>query len=59
MLDPTSPDKMVLDPTKDIPFSDGLKLYGLVMQAHNGDATGDRPKIYDVKDRALWDAWNR
>ena len=34
-----------------------LKLYGLYKQATNGDASGKRPSLINVKARAKWDAW--
>ena len=35
-----------------------LELYGLYKQATEGDATGKRPGMLDVKGRAKWDAWS-
>ena len=35
-----------------------LKLYGYYKQATEGDATGDRPGILNLKARAKYDAWN-
>ncbi len=34
-----------------------LKLYGLGKQARDGDVTGDRPGMLDIKGRAKYDAW--
>lgn len=34
-----------------------LKLYGLYKQGSEGDATGDRPSMMDLKGRAKFDAW--
>jgi acyl-CoA-binding protein len=34
-----------------------LELYGLYKQASEGDATGKRPGMLDVKGRAKFDAW--
>jgi diazepam-binding inhibitor (GABA receptor modulating acyl-CoA-binding protein) len=34
-----------------------LELYGLYKQASDGDATGKRPGLLDVKGRAKFDAW--
>lgn len=34
-----------------------LELYGLFKQAKEGDATGKRPGMLDVRGRAKWDAW--
>jgi acyl-CoA-binding protein len=36
---------------------DMLALYGLYKQATTGDATGDRPGMFDLKGRAKFDAW--
>jgi len=36
---------------------DMLALYGLYKQATAGDATGDRPGMFDLKGRAKFDAW--
>ena len=35
-----------------------LELYGLYKQATEGDASGSRPGIFDVRGRAKFDAWN-
>ena len=35
-----------------------LALYGLYKQATEGDATGSRPGMFDLKGRAKFDAWN-
>jgi len=34
-----------------------LDLYGLYKQATEGDATGSRPGLFDLKGRAKFDAW--
>ncbi len=34
-----------------------LRLYGLYKQATEGDATGSRPGMLDLKGRAKFDAW--
>lgn len=34
-----------------------LELYGLYKQGTEGDATGKRPGLLDVKGRAKFDAW--
>jgi acyl-CoA-binding protein len=34
-----------------------LKLYALYKQATDGDATGARPGMFDLKGRAKYDAW--
>lgn len=34
-----------------------LKLYALYKQATDGDATGSRPGMFDLKGRAKYDAW--
>lgn len=36
-----------------------LQLYGLYKQASDGDVTGSRPGMLDVKARAKWDAWSK
>ena len=36
-----------------------LELYGLYKQATEGDASGSRPGILDLKGRAKYDAWSR
>jgi len=36
---------------------DLLELYGLYKQATEGDATGSRPGMLDLKGRAKYDAW--
>ena len=35
-----------------------LELYGLYKQATEGDATGSRPGMFDLKGRAKFDAWS-
>jgi acyl-CoA-binding protein len=35
-----------------------LQLYGLYKQATEGDATGKRPGMLDLKGRAKFDAWS-
>ena len=35
-----------------------LQLYGLYKQATEGDVTGKRPGMMNVKGRAKWDAWS-
>lgn len=35
-----------------------LALYGLYKQATEGDASGSRPGIFDLKGRAKFDAWS-
>lgn len=35
-----------------------LELYGLYKQATEGDVTGKRPGMLDVKGRAKYDAWS-
>ena len=37
--------------------SDLLKLYALYKQGSQGDASGKRPGMLDVKGRAKYDAW--
>ena len=34
-----------------------LELYGLYKQATAGDATGDKPGMFDFKGRAKYEAW--
>jgi len=34
-----------------------LKLYSLYKQGSDGDVTGSRPGMLDIKGRAKWDAW--
>jgi acyl-CoA-binding protein len=34
-----------------------LELYGLFKQATDGDVTGSRPGMFDLKGRAKFDAW--
>lgn len=34
-----------------------LDLYSLYKQATEGDVSGDRPGLFDVKGRAKYDAW--
>lgn len=34
-----------------------LELYGLYKQATEGDVSGARPGLLDLKGRAKWDAW--
>jgi len=34
-----------------------LKLYGLFKQGTEGDVTGKRPGVLDIKGRAKYDAW--
>jgi acyl-CoA-binding protein len=36
-----------------------LDLYGLYKQATEGDATGSRPGMLDLKGRAKFDAWSK
>jgi len=36
---------------------DLLELYGLYKQASDGDVTGSRPGMLDLKGRAKFDAW--
>jgi diazepam-binding inhibitor (GABA receptor modulating acyl-CoA-binding protein) len=36
-----------------------LELYGLYKQATEGDVTGPRPGLLDLKGRAKFDAWSR
>lgn len=36
-----------------------LELYGLYKQAAEGDVSGSRPGILDLKGRAKYDAWSR
>ena len=35
-----------------------LALYGLYKQATEGDASGSRPGLFDLKGRAKFDAWS-
>lgn len=35
-----------------------LELYGLFKQASEGDVSGKRPGMLDVRGRAKWDAWS-
>jgi diazepam-binding inhibitor (GABA receptor modulating acyl-CoA-binding protein) len=35
-----------------------LQLYALYKQAESGDASGSRPGMFNLKERAKWDAWN-
>lgn len=37
--------------------ADLLELYGLYKQATDGDVTGSRPGMLDLKGRAKYDAW--
>ena len=57
MVDPNSPDKMKLNPIYEASTSDALKLYAYASQGTYGDVTGEQPSIFDIKNRALWDAW--
>ncbi|MEO8054934.1 MAG: acyl-CoA-binding protein [Acidobacteriota bacterium] len=34
-----------------------LDLYGLYKQATDGDVSGERPGLFDLKGRAKYDAW--
>jgi diazepam-binding inhibitor (GABA receptor modulator, acyl-CoA-binding protein) len=34
-----------------------LELYALYKQGTAGDASGKRPGMFDMKERAKWDAW--
>lgn len=36
-----------------------LELYGLYKQATEGDVTGSRPGMLDLKGRAKFDAWSK
>lgn len=36
-----------------------LQLYGLYKQVSEGDVTGARPGMMDIKGRAKWDAWSK
>ncbi len=36
-----------------------LELYGLYKQATEGDVTGARPGMLDIKGRAKYDAWSK
>jgi len=36
-----------------------LQLYGLYKQATDGDVSGKRPGMFDLKGRAKYDAWAR
>lgn len=36
-----------------------LQLYALYKQASEGDVSGDRPGLLDIKGRAKYDAWSR
>jgi len=36
-----------------------LELYALFKQATEGDVTGSRPGMFDVKGRAKFDAWTK
>ncbi len=38
---------------------DLLDLYSLFKQGSVGDVTGKRPRLLDVKGRAMYDAWSR
>ena len=57
MLDPNHPDLMKLDPRYLVPPTESLKLYGYANQGNYGDVTGDRPGVFSIQDRMLWDAW--
>jgi diazepam-binding inhibitor (GABA receptor modulator, acyl-CoA-binding protein) len=35
-----------------------LRLYALYKQGSSGDATGERPGVTEVVERAKWDAWH-
>jgi len=35
-----------------------LELYALYKQGTEGDVTGSRPGMFDLKGRAKWDAWS-
>jgi acyl-CoA-binding protein len=35
-----------------------LALYALYKQAESGDVSGSRPSMFNLKDRAKWDAWS-
>ena len=43
---------------KPINPADMLELYALYKQATAGDATGPRPGMLDIRNRAKFDAWN-
>lgn len=58
MLDPNHPELMKLDPRYKLPPNDALQLYAYASQGNYGDVTGDRPGVFSVQDRLLWDAWN-
>jgi len=36
-----------------------LEMYGLYKQATQGDVSGSRPGMLDVRGRAKWDAWKK
>ena len=40
-----------------MPPTESLKLYGYANQGNYGDVTGDRPGVFSIQDRMLWDAW--
>ena len=51
----TRVEKLSKRPTND----ELLDLYGLYKQATEGDATGSRPGMLDLKGRAKFDAWSK
>jgi acyl-CoA-binding protein len=34
-------------------------MYGLFKQVSNGDVSGSRPGMFDMRGRAKWDAWEK
>lgn len=44
-------------PTQPTPIQ--LEMYALFKQASLGDATGERPGVFDPRGRAKWDAWKK
>lgn len=44
-------------PTQPTPIQ--LEMYALYKQAAFGDATGERPSVFDPRARAKWDAWKK
>eukprot|EP00929_Paragymnodinium_shiwhaense_P113730 TRINITY_DN8202_c0_g2_i1.p1 TRINITY_DN8202_c0_g2~~TRINITY_DN8202_c0_g2_i1.p1 ORF type:complete len:348 (-),score=87.58 TRINITY_DN8202_c0_g2_i1:85-1128(-) len=54
----TDPDNPVLQASFDtLSNTDKLKTYGLYRQGMDGDVSGDRPSVFDIVERAKYDAW--
>jgi len=46
-----------VDPMKELPVNEALRLYGLGNQAKDGDVQGPVPSITQVEDRLKYNAW--